>query len=131
MGGPTVWARTGLEALRFGLVGIAATAVHFVVALAYLTATDGTALAANLLGFAVAFSVSLWGNLLWVFPGRGRSNAVVWKFLAVSLLVVTVTAAISWTFDSLRYDPRLALPVTLLVGPIVSFCGNKLWVFAR
>lgn len=128
---PGDWAETVRQIARFGLVGIAATAVHSVVAIAYLETTGGGALPANLLGFSVAFSVSLAGNMLWVFPGKGRSHAAVVRFLAVALAALGVTCAISWLFDRAQIEPMLSLPVVLLAAPVVSYCGNRFWVFAR
>lgn len=128
---PGGWAETVRQLARFGLVGLAATAVHSVVAISFLSLGGSGALPANLLGFSIAFSVSLAGNMLWVFPGRGRSHAAVVRFFAVALAALGVTCAISWLFDRAQIEPLLSLPVVLLAAPAVSYCGNRFWVFAR
>lgn len=128
---PPAWAETGRQLVRFGFVGVAATAVHSAVALAYLAWFGSGALAANLLGFAIAFFVSLSGNMAWVFPHAERTAGVVARFFALALVTLSVTCAISWMFDLLRYDPVLSLPVVLIAAPCVSYCGNRFWVFAR
>lgn len=127
---PTAWVETAGQMLRFGFVGIAATAVHTLVAVTYLANFSGGALPANLLGFIVAFFVSLSGNMLWVFPQQRHGGGVFGRFAAVSLLALAVTCTISWTMDQLRFAPLLSLPVVLLAAPLVSFLGNRLWVFA-
>lgn len=123
----TVW-----QLARFGVVGIAATAVHSVVALTYLTIAGerGSALVANVTGFGVALVVSLTGNILWVFPTSPRSKAAIGRFLGVAFAVLAVTCAISALFDYWQLDPRLSLPAVLLVAPALSYCGNRFWVFA-
>jgi putative flippase GtrA len=128
---PTAWIDTAALVVRFGFVGIAATAVHTLVALTYLAYWGGAALPANLLGFVVAFFISLSGNMIWVFPQQGRRRGVVIRFIAVSLLALSFTCGISWAMDLLQFEPVLSLPVVLLAAPLVSFLGNRFWVFAR
>lgn len=119
------------QILRFAIVGIAATAVHSIVALAYLASTDGSALAANSFGFSVAVFVSLIGNMIWVFPQAGRTSAHIARFLTVALISLAVTCAISALFDRLRIEPMLSLPAVLMIAPCISYCGNRFWAFAR
>ena len=128
---PPVWIDAARQLGRFGIVGVAATAVHASVALTYFKLAGGGALPANLFGFCIAFGVSLAGNMLWVFPGRGRSSVDVIRFFAVALTALGATCTISWLFDHLHYEPRLSLFIVVMTTPAISYCGNRFWVFAR
>jgi putative flippase GtrA len=119
------------QALRFGLVGVAATLTHFGVA---VTAVRWGAIApqiANLIGFAVAFGVSFAGQWLWTFaPARTPIAHALPCYLAVSVggFVANAAAyAALLRLTPLRYDVALAL--VLIVVAAATFLLSRRWVF--
>ncbi len=114
--------------LRFGLVGVAATAVHAVVyaAIAHWGLTSPAR--ANLAAFAVAFLVSFRGHLVWTFSERMRGadrrrkiRAFV-AFLGVALVGLGCNAlAVHICVDRLGLDPLWAVAPMVLVTPLVTF----------
>lgn len=128
--GRAIAAEAGTMA-RFGLVGIAATAVHTLIALV-LTATDmAHPLVANLIAFLTAFTVSFLGHHLWSFRGGRRWARRMIRFLAIALagLAANSTALAGW----LAWVPlpeELGIVVTVALIPLVSYLGARFWAFS-
>lgn len=120
------------QVFRFGVVGIAATVVHFLVAVIAVQFGGLAPRWANVLGFVVAFCVSFLGQWRWTFAQRAgvpvaRAFAL---YLMVSIGGFLMNAlAYEWLLShtAWRYDIALAL---VLVGVAsVSFAISRWWVF--
>ena len=121
---------------RFGIVGVAATLVHYGVALAAARA-GAPLLLANLAGFCLGFVVSFLGHHHWTFrrPGAAPARAIgqsAARFFAVSgtsFLFSTVVLA------GLVAQGRLAAPVALAIAvlmvPLANFVAARGWAFAH
>lgn len=115
--------------LRFGLVGLAATATHAGVALGVL-ALSTPALIANLAGFLAAFVVSFAGHAGWTFrlaSGRKRAAARFFLVSGASFLFSGVTLA------SLQASGRMPAWTNLLIAvavvPACNFLAARFWAF--
>lgn len=116
--------------MHFGLVGGAATLVHFVVALS-LIAFGIHPLWSNALGFVVAFQVSYFGHRSFTFKHPELPIAQSMRRFAVvatggflldeGLLAVLLV----WT----ALPAPVALAAALLVVAGVTFVAVRLWVF--
>ena len=117
--------------LRFGLVGIVATATHMAVSIALLKLAGFTPVLANLTAFCVAFFVSLVGQTLFTF--RARLSLVVGvRFLLVALLSVTVSTLIVWMMTRISFvSPSIATLSGAFTTPVVSYVLNSLWTYRR
>lgn len=119
------------QLLKFGLVGLLATAVH---AATYLIAVlkDVAPLAANAGGFCMAFLFSFVGHWRWTFiqsamPAR-RAFA---KFLLTSLIGFASNGVLTWvSTDALHLPSASALVGILFVTPLLVFFLAKHWAFA-
>lgn len=121
------------EAMRFAMVGVAATAAHYTVAL--LLADYGNVYGANLLGYLAAVAISYFGHQRVSFqlaPGDISHRRQLPRFvlgslggLALSYLVLAIAAHLLGAPD------WLALAAAVGLVPIYSFLFNKLWVFHR
>jgi len=115
---------------RFGVVGILATGVHagVVVALVELAGLDPVT--ANFPAFATAVLVSYAGNRLWTFGAAGRHRVLLPRFAAVAVAGFLLNhLLLSLMVDRFGIDYRQALPVVVLVVPLLSFLLNRIWVF--
>jgi len=119
--------------VRFGLVGIFATGIHYCVAVALMTAKI-LPLVANVGAFAIAFLVSFTGHYFWSFAvartGVGGRRALV-RFLTVSLVGFTLNEALfasllQWT----PLHPHLGLLVVLFLVAGLTFVSSRFWAFA-
>jgi putative flippase GtrA len=121
----------GLVRRQFALflcIGLAATAVHVVIA-AHLI---GTHMMPPALGNAIAF---LFANLLSYFSQsayvfrRPSTPVRYWRFLCVSLVGLALVAAISSGFEVLGVHYLAGIAAVVLVLPIVTFGLHSLWTF--
>ncbi len=118
----------------FVAVGCAAGATHLAVVATVVELLGLKPLAANVIGFAVAFLVSFGGHARFTFPiAPQRFAAARARFFAVAFTgFVLNQAAYAVALD--LFGPRYYLP--LLAGVILSvsvatFLLSKLWAFAQ
>jgi putative flippase GtrA len=121
------------QLLRFGLVGAAAAATHFAVAVACVRITGVDPQLANVIGFLIAFAVSFVGQWRWTFANHAAPvSRALPSFFFVSILGFATNAlAYRWllTHTTLRYDIALAL---VLVGvAAMTFVLSRYWAFRR
>ena len=112
---------------RFGLVGGAATLIHLLVAGALLGFFTGLSpFIANIVAFLMAFLVSLHGHRHITFKQQGSgvkffvvalSGFALNNFLLASMLAVT------------PLPDFVALTISTLAVPIVSYLAARLWAF--
>lgn len=122
--------KTFRELFAFFLVGVSATATHFLVGLMvyYLLPFGLTALWANFIAFCVAFLVTYFGNAIFVFPETKLGPASFFRFLAVSLFSLGLNQTIVYILvNILTWAYWRALIVVLLVVPPITFLAMKLW----
>jgi putative flippase GtrA len=112
----------------FLCIGLAATAVHVVIA-AHLI---GSHMMPPALGNAIAF---LFANLFSYFPQsacvfrRPPTPVQYWRFLCVSLIGLALVAAISSGLEVLGVHYLAGIAAVVLVLPIVTFGLHSLWTF--
>lgn len=115
---------------RFGLVGIAATAVHFLVAVG-LNWLGITLLVANLVAFIVAFQVSYWGHSKWSFDGHGLSRSQsMFRFFTVSVVGFLINETLLFVLQAnTDLAPEILLGIVLSVVAFLTFGASKFWAF--
>ncbi len=121
------------QVVRFGLVGAAAAATHFVVAVACVRALALDPQIANVAGFLIAFGVSFLGQWRWTFGAHGAPlmRALPSYFLVSFGGFAANAAAYRWllTHTSLRYD--VALAAVLVAVAAMTFLLSRFWAFRR
>ena len=120
------------QAIRFGVVGLVATAVHFLFAVAAVQLFELAPQLANLLGFGVAFCVSFLGQWRWTFARRATTPVAraLPLYLMVSIGGFVANALVyEWllTHTAWRYD--VALAVVLVAVAALTFVASRVWVF--
>lgn len=121
------------QVVRFGLVGAAAAATHFVIAVACVRGAGLDPQVANVVGFLVAFSVSFLGQWRWTFGAHGAplARALPSYFLVSVSGFLANALAYRWllTHTRLRYDVALAL--VLIAVAAMTFLLSRFWAFRR
>lgn len=123
---------TGLERLlarhramlMFGLIGLANTLLHSGAVIALVETALAGPVPANVAGFAVANTFSFFANCRYTFrqpPSWLRYR----KFLAVSLLSLVLTVALSALAQALRWHYLAGLLLVLLCGPVLTYVLHK------
>ncbi len=115
---------------KFAFVGVMATAVHYVSAIAFNSLGQVPPLRANFLAFLVAFIVSYVGNWYWTFNKNSQHTAALPRFLGVAVSCFLVNQAIVYVFvEWLRQPLWLAMVPALLTVPALGFWLSKTRVF--
>lgn len=117
-------------AIRFALVGCAATAVHIFVLWTLLSNTLLPVLIANAIAFLSAFGFSFTGNYLWTFGALGAPSQALQRFFLVSIcafilnsLLLAIALKLGWSSE-----PTAAMSVALIM-PLITFFCSRLWAF--
>jgi putative flippase GtrA len=118
----------------FVAVGCAAALTHLGVVALAVELTGLAPLAANVIGFGVAFLVSFGGHARWTFPiSPERFATARSRFFAVAFTGFVLNQA-AYAEALHLFGPRYYLPVlaAVLLGVAVStFLLSKLWAFAQ
>ena len=128
---PPAWVAPLLrQAASFGLIGVTATAVHVLVALAARHWANLPPLTASFTVCPAAVSVSYFGNTLLTFGAAPWRRDQIARFVVMSLCGLAVGQGIIWLLVT-----RLGLPFwvglagMVAVVPASSFAAARLWVF--
>ena len=118
------------QIVRFGLVGIVATATHAGVAIALVEAASLPFLWANALAYGCAVGVSYAGHRGWTFSAKGAHRVQLPRFIAVSLGGLGLAQAIGWgVHDALGLPYGVALACVVVGVPTATFTAHRFWVF--
>ena len=120
----------GGQVARFGVVGVAATVIHVLLALFLHGVLEAPPLLANLGGFCGAWLVSYLGNHRWTFRAATRHGWSVPRHVVVAVLGLGVNQAIVSVMTEFFLLPfATALAVVVFVVPAVSFVLSRWWAF--
>jgi putative flippase GtrA len=125
-----------MQAVKFGIVGIAATLTHVTAFVSIVQTTGAAPLRANSVAFGVAFIVSFLGHFWWTFKASAaaeisRAAAALRRFLVVALigfLLNTATVFLVVDVLALAYTYAVILMVTLV--PACVFMMSRFWAFS-
>ncbi len=118
------------ELVRFGLVGVSATLVHYTSAVAFMW-LGGAPRPANVFAFMLAFQFSFWCHYNWSFGSSGVSKRVAFmRFAAISVGAFLVNHAVfSMVIERAAVRPEVVLALVLALTAGVTFMFGKYWVF--
>ena len=118
----------------FIAVGSAAALTHLTVVALVVELLNLEPLAANVIGFCVAFLVSFGGHARWTFPlSPGRYTAARTRFFAVACTGFVLNQ-VAYAEALHLLGPRYYLPAlaAVLIGvAVATFLLSKLWAFAQ
>lgn len=116
--------------LAFGAIGVANTLLHSGTVVALVEPGLANPVVANAAGFAVANTVSYFANSWLTFrqpPTWSRYR----KFLAVSMVSLVLTLALSALAEMLHWHYLAGLAMVLLCGPVLTFVLHKSITFRQ
>ena len=116
---------------RFGVVGFTSAFVNWIGVVFFVHFFDWHPLLANILAFFIAFNVSFVGHHYWTFSKQATNKQPWGRFLAVAILGFCLTeglyALLLHVMGKELY--AIALILTLLIVPPVTFVFSKFWAF--
>ena len=116
-------------AARFGLVGIAATLTHLVVAQGAL-ALGLSPVASNIVGFIAAFVTGLVGHYHFTFPGTGSFGRAFRRYGVIALAgFLFNNVVLIGLMATGRVSEQVSLLVAILIVPATTFVASRFWGF--
>jgi putative flippase GtrA len=117
--------------IKFAVVGVLNTAIHYGVFYALYRFAGVYHLVASGAGFCAAVTHSYILNKFWTFKRRGsRVHEEFLKFFLVSLLSLCVNlTGMAILVELLAVHPPLAQLVTIGITLVLNFLGNRFWTF--
>ncbi len=109
---------------RFATVGVAATIIHVLVAVALVALMNWHPGLANGIAFIVANLFSYAVNTHWSFE-RQMSLKSWYRFLAVSFLAWLLTIAVSWSVDAAGGSYQLGILLVVALIPGLTYLGHR------
>lgn len=118
------------QIMRFGLVGITATATHIIAILIMVEWSNIEPLTANFFAFSMALLISFTGNYHWTFNASDPYTESFPRFFTIALFGMGLNQTIMFIAVSmLNMDYRLGLVAVIMVVPAISFMANRKWAF--
>lgn len=118
------------QIFRFGIVGLLAGILHFLVVVILVQYWFLKPLIANVFALMLSFQLSYWGHRLWTFQNTSTLHREAFpKLLVVQLLNFSANEFLFYLFLILDLPYPIALLIVLTILPIFTFFSNKFWVF--
>lgn len=123
--------------VRFGIVGGAASVSYFLLGLLFVSVLGLPTLAGNALAYALSFIVSYLGQCLWTFraadagAGIATHRTMLPRFAATQAVGLCCNSAIVWLLMQVGVPYAWAMPVAVLLVPVMVYILCKVWVFKK
>lgn len=115
----------------FGLVGLLASAVHFLLAAALLRAGLAGLFGANLAGFALAFAVSYAGHYRFSFAASAPHRRAAPRFLATALAGLALNnATLALLVLATGSQSIWLIAAAITVAALGVYLLGRFWAFA-
>ncbi|MCG6115461.1 MAG: GtrA family protein [Mesorhizobium sp.] len=115
----------------FGLVGVTASIVHFLLAAGLFTYAGINLFVANLFGFFLAISVSYFGHYYLTFRSKQAHGTAVRRFVVTALTGFAVNnlclAMLTW---AIGHESPWSLGTAIIVAAAVVYLLSGRWAFA-
>lgn len=117
------------EIFFFGLVGLMATATHYICALTSLEELKLDIYLSHLLGYLCAVAVSFFGHSLLTFK-TGLKLKLLMPFFLVSVSTFCLSELALWMCESIfKLNHKISIGIVVISIPVISYFMNKLWVY--
>jgi putative flippase GtrA len=115
---------------RFGVVGLSASVVNFVIVIFLVELFHMYPLLANLFAFFTAFMVSYIGHRYWTFAHKDhRFVKCMPRFFITALLSLTVSEGLYYLVLRYKVSYEIGLLLVIAIVACLSFTLSKFWAF--
>jgi putative flippase GtrA len=119
-----------MQMVRFGLVGLAATAIHAVMLLFLVEVVGMGPVLASVPAFLTALAISFLVNHHWTFVAEGAYGRYFSRYAVVSAAGLILNVAIMYGTVTLMHKPYVAgLGMVIVLVPLFSFLLQRYWTF--
>lgn len=126
---PAAFLRVFLQLVRFGTVGVLATAVHFAVAFGLATGSQIAVPLIHMIAFVIAFIVSFVGHYFFTFQSTEPWRRALVRFLGVALFSLGFSTAIAAGLSWVGTMDLVALTIAALSVPLLTYYLSKRFAF--
>ena len=125
--------KAGTQFVKFAIVGILNTGIHYSVFLVLLRIARMHYLLASVAGYCVGLINSYVLNRVWTFESHGNQKRREFaRFVSVNIVALAVnTATLRWFVFYMKLAPEIGQVFAIVFSLTVNFLGNKLWTFRR
>jgi len=116
------------QALRFGCVGVAATATHVAVVVALVEGFGTHPTPANAAAFVVATVLGYTANSIWSF-NAGLSRRSLARYVVVSIIGLILTIALSSAIAAANLPYLLGVALVVTFVPVFNFVMHRNWTY--
>src|SRR5688572_20981874 len=121
---------SGGRIFRFGIVGIAATAVYAVTTLLAVEIAGLRPVLASIVGQVAAAGVSYFGHAIYSFTVELDHRTYLWRFLIIAALTFGMNVLVTWLLtDVVEMSYRTVLVIVTIMIPVTNYLCNRFWVF--
>lgn len=114
--------------MRFGIIGLAASLVHILVAALMIILLPALhAFVINLLAYGVAFGVSLAGHQRFTF----HRKASLWRFTAMSFTGFSINNLVLVGALGMGLAELSAITAAVVIAAVASYVISRCWVFTQ
>lgn len=121
----SVFRRRFSEFLRYGIVGIANTAVHAAVFFSLVTFLTISQAMGNCIAFFVAVTVSFFLNAYFTFRQRATAS----KFIRMTVMMALLSYASGRVGDALSFNPVVTFLLWCAISYVAGFLLTRYFVF--
>lgn len=132
--GPLLARAAGLagQGLKYGIVGVIGTFLHFAVLVALVELFGVHPVPASVAGFVLTLVVSFLLNRSWTFAVRDAGSGAFVKYAVVSVTGLLLNTGIMYTaVEWLHWKYWIGQLIVVLVVPPCNFILNALWTFGK
>jgi len=121
-----------LQMVKFGFVGLSATAIHTVMLLFLVEKLGVGPVLASIPAFLTALVISFLVNHHWTFAVKGAYGRYFSRYAAVSGTGLILNIAIMYGTVSLMHQSYVVgLGVVIIFVPLISFLLQRYWTFSN
>ena len=127
----SIKANSILQFVKFSLVGVLNTGIHYVVFLLLYKCFEIYFLLASAIGYCMGLINSFFMNRVWTFRSKTmRKKTQFMKFVIVNLLAMLINLGTLGILKVIfNVAPEFGQAISIGSAMIVNFLGNKYWTF--
>lgn len=120
----------GAQMMRYGLVGLLAVAVHYVVLIGLVESSLLAKVPASIAGFCLATPVNYYLQHLWVFRSERAHATALPRYLAVTSAGLAINALAFTAGLQLVVPYLLAQAIAIALVTAFNFTANRFYTFS-
>lgn len=118
------------QIVRFGIVGVTATAVHGLTLFVLVNGAQFSPMVGTAIAFLCAVAVTYAGQALWVFKVRQHGSAKVFRFAMSAVFGLLANVAImKLAVDVAQVHYQIGFAAAVVLVPAMTYLINRYWVF--